>query len=187
MKFTKRVNRLKSTSNDKIYTPIQVALKMIEMCEITPEMKVLDCCKGGGVFYDNLPPCKKEYCEIDENIDFFENKNKYDLIIGNPPYSLWDEWVDHTMEMTDKFCYIFGTFNLTEKRMGHILRNNFGITKFHLTKIDWWFSPSFVAVFERNKPSIMSVEYNRILCECGKRCKRGQKGADPNVCAKKLK
>jgi len=48
--------------NDVIYTPLNVAKKMIELCEITSNMTVLDPSKGGDVFYDNLPDyCIKDY------------------------------------------------------------------------------------------------------------------------------
>ena len=56
--------------NDVIYTPKPVALKMIEMCDIKENMTVLDPCRGGGVFFDNLPKCNKDYCEIEEGKDF---------------------------------------------------------------------------------------------------------------------
>ena len=64
--------KLKVSSNDIIYTPKPVAELMIGLCEITSNMKVLDPSRGGGVFYDNLPDyCIKDYCEIEENKDFF--------------------------------------------------------------------------------------------------------------------
>ena len=177
------LKQIRRTKNDIVYTPKSVALKMIDMCNITPDMKVLDPCRGGGVFYDNLN-CHKDYCEIDEGKDFFDETKKYDLIIGNPPYSIWDKWIEHTMKLTDKFCYIFGTYNFTDKRVRDIINNGYGVTHFHLLKIDWWFSPSYIVVFEKNKPSLISVEPKRINCEsCGRRCKRGQKGFSMNECS----
>ena len=146
----KIANNIKSrkTANDKINTPKNVALLMIEMCDIKENDKVLDPSKGKGIFYNNLPNnCEKFYCEIDENNDFFDFNDKVDLIIGNPPYSLWTKWLEHTIEITDKFCYIFGCFNFTDKRLRDILNNGFGLTKFHILKIDWWFSPSYLCVF----------------------------------------
>lgn len=166
--------------NDVIYTPLSVAELMISLCDIQPEEKVLDPSKGGGVFYDNLPPCNKEYCEITEDKDFFDYNNKVDLIIGNPPYSLWSKWLEHTVKICDKFCYIFGVYNFTPFRLEKIFDAGFIITKFHICKVDWWFSPSFIVLFEKGniQNSIISSTPKRIMCECGVRCKRGQKTKD---------
>jgi len=166
--------------NDVIYTPKLVAKIMIDMCDIKETDSVLDPSKGGGVFYDNLPPCEKHYCEITEDKDFFDYNNKVDLIIGNPPYSLWSKWLEHTVKICDKFCYIFGVYNFTPFRLEKIFDAGFIITKFHICKVDWWFSPSFIVLFEKGnlENSIISSTPKRIMCECGIRCKRGQKTKD---------
>lgn len=183
--MTEKTRNIKSRSNanDIIYTPLSVALKMIDMCDITENMLVLDPSKGAGVFYNNLPKCNKDYCEIEEDKDFFLYNKKVDLIIGNPPYSLWDKWLEHTMKLTDKFCYILGCFNFTDKRLRDIINKGYGVTKFHLLKIDWWFSPSYLIVFEKNKTSIITVENKTVMCYiCNKRCKRGRCGNSHNEC-----
>ena len=184
---SKICRNLKKSSNDIIYTPKIVALKMIEFCEIKEGDKVLDPSKGGGVFYDNLPKnCIKSYCEITENKDFFAETGKYDLIIGNPPYSKWDKWLYHTMTLTDKFCYIFGFLNFTDKRIRDIQNKGYGIVKIHLLKIDYWFSQSIIVVFEKNKQSLITVEPNPIYCNiCNKRCNRGRNGNSANICCPK--
>jgi len=181
----------RKSPNDKIYTPKPVAIKMIEMCEIKKGDKVLDPSKGGGVFYNNFPTyCIKDYCEIEEQKDFFNYNNKVDCVIGNPPYSLWTNWIDHTMEITNKFCYIFGIMNLTDTRLKHIIDKGFGITKIHILKIDWWFGHQYLILFEKDKPSIMTVEDMRIFCDiCNnkpKKCKRGNKGINPNLCSNNI-
>ena len=183
--LSKICNKLKKSSNDIIYTPKPVALKMIEFCEIKEGDKVLDPSKGGGVFYDNLPKnCIKSYCEITENKDFFDETIKYDLIIGNPPYSLLSKWIEQTMKLTDKFCYIFGIMNLTDTRLHYIINKGYGITKIHLLKIDWWFGHQYILLFEKNKQSLITVEPNRIFCDiCNKRCKRGLKIYGANDCS----
>ena len=180
----KNGNKLKKNSNDIIYTPKPVALKMIEMCNIKEGTTVLDPSKGGGVFYDNLPQtCIKDYCEITENKDFFEYNKNVDLIIGNPPYSLWDRWIQHTMTITNKFCYILGCLNFTDTRLRKIFDNGFVITKFHLLKIDWWFSSSYIIIFEKGIKSIITVEPKCILCDiCNGRCKRGRAENHANTC-----
>ena len=178
-------NTIKSrkTPNDKIYTPLPVALRMIEMCDIKPTDKVLDCSLGGGIFYNNLPKCEKYWCEIDDEIvgndkrDFFDFTERVDLVIGNPPFSLWTKWLEHTMKITDKFCYLMGTMNLTDTRLKDIQNNGFNLTKLHILKIHYWFGHQYICIFEKNKLSIISVEPNRIYCDvCNSGiCKRGSK------------
>lgn len=174
--MNKSLNNKKQNPNDVIYTPLPVALDMIEKCNIEKGMKVLDPCRGRGVFYDNLPKqCIKDYCEIEEEKDFFEYNEKVDLIIGNPPYSLWNKWIEKTAELTDKFCYIMNNFNMTPVRLNKIKEFGFGLTYMKILRIDWWFAESYICIFERNKNSIIDFEPQRIKCDiCGERCKRGR-------------
>jgi hypothetical protein len=185
---TKVVNEIKNRkeANDRIYTPKPVALKMIEMCNLKEGDTVLDPSYGGGVFYDNLPEyVNKEWCEIDKGKDFFEYDKKVDFIIGNPPYSILNKWLDKTMDLTDKFCYILG-FNLTDTRLKKITERGYGITRMHIIDIDWWFGHSFIVLFEKNKPSIITAEPIKIICDiCCRRCKRGRLGNKPNDCSNK--
>jgi len=164
--------------NDVILTPKKLAIDMINLCNIKETDNVLDCSLGEGIFYNNYPKCKKDWCEITKGRDFFEytKGKKYDWIIGNPPYSIWSKWLKHTCKITDKFCYIFGVYNLTPPRVDEILKMGFGITSITLAKVDWWFSPSFIVICEKNKPSFVNVIRDRYLCDiCNKRCKRGLK------------
>jgi hypothetical protein len=165
-------------ANDKIYTPNDVAIKMISLCDIKEGDKVLDCSKGGGVFYNNYPTnCIKDYCEIEENRDFFNYNDKVDWIIGNPPYSLWTKWINHTVNITDNFCYIFGAFNLTPSRLQIIYDKGFIATHFHICKVNWWFSPSFIIVFKKGnqEDNILTTTKGDFMCDiCNKRCYRGR-------------
>jgi hypothetical protein len=96
----------------------------------------MDPSTGGGVFYDNLPTnCTKDYCEITGNKDCLYYNDKVDLIIDNPPYSIWDKWIDHTLNLTDNFCYILGCFHFTDTRVRKRLYNGFGFTKIHFLKL----------------------------------------------------
>ena len=187
-KLSDRLTNLKTSPNDVIYTPKPVAMKMISMCNITPDMTVLDCSRGAGVFYDNLPPCKKDWCEITDGKDFFEYNKRVDLIISNPPFSLWNKWLEKTMQLTDKFCFIMSSINFTDTRMKNIIENGFGITQIHLLRIEWWFGNALIVIFEKNKPSIITVEDKRIQCDiCGNRCNRGRKPIGMNECSPIIK
>ena len=176
-------NKQKHRSNDLYLTPLPVVFKAVEMCDINNEMSVLDPCRATGNFYNNLPTCKKEWCEITDGKDFFDYTNKVDLVIGNPPYSLWDKWLEHTIKITDKFCYIMGQQNLTDRRLRFLHSNGYGLTKIHLLQVDFWFGRTYICVFEKGKPSIMSVEMKPVLCDiCNTKCNRGRQGRCPNTC-----
>jgi len=177
--------KLRQKPNDIIFTPKPVAELMIKMCNIKPTDKVLDPSKGGGVFYDNFPECNKDWCEITEDKDFFKYDKPVDIICGNPPYSIWNKWLDKTMELTDKFCYIFGVMNLSSPRLQRIYEKGYVIKQFHIIKVDYWFSQSFLVLFEKGEPceSIIDFTGKTFMCDiCGKRCGRGQKDKSFNKC-----
>jgi len=163
--------------NDIIYTPEPVAKLIIGMCDINPTDKVLDPCKGEGVFFNNYPECNKNWCEITENKDFFKYNDKVDWIIGNPPFSLWTKWLEHTAKITDNFCYIMGIMNLTSKRIEKIKNAGFAITKIHFLKVRWWFGDSIVIVCQKNNSeSVISSSPEWYYCDiCGVECYRGLK------------
>lgn len=167
------VQKLNKSKNDVIYTPLLVVKDMIEICGIKPTDSVLDCSAGDNkIFYNNFPDCEKSYCEITDGINFFEETKHYDLIIGNPPYSIWNKWLAKTIELTNKFCFIIGALNFTDARVRMLKEAGFGLTYFKILNIEWYFSCSYLVVFEKDKQSIIDVGEKSVLCECGKRCKR---------------
>tara|TARA_R110001606_G_scaffold256651_1_gene404773 strand:- start:319 stop:921 length:603 start_codon:yes stop_codon:yes gene_type:complete len=185
-KSSKNLTKQKSVEyklkpNDVVFTPSKVAKLMIDLCDIKPDDKVLDCSKGEGVFFDNFPECIKDYCEIAENRDFFKYDKPVDIVCSNPPYSLWTKWLQHTVKLNPKkICYIFGLLNLTPARLSILHEAGYIITKFHICKIAWWFSPSFIVLFEKGNKEDTSITYTRdnFGCEiCGQNnhiCKRGR-------------
>ena len=174
----------KSAKQDVLYTPPAVAKTMVELCKLRKDDSVLDPSRGNGVFFNLFPEfVRKDWCEITEGRDFFECEDHFDWVIGNPPYSCWDDWLEKTCLIATNFCYLFSFLNFTPTRLNKIYEKGFGLTKVHVVKVDWWFSQSIIAVFEKGKESIVSVEPNTIQCEyCGKRCGRGRRGASYNEC-----
>ena len=67
-----RAIKERQTPNDVVYTPLSLAKILINMADIQPTDRVLDPCMGEGVFFDNLPECRKDWCEISELKDFFD-------------------------------------------------------------------------------------------------------------------
>lgn len=180
----------KKAKNDVIYTPEPVAKLMISMCPLVEGQHVLDPCRGMNiVFFKNFPrSVRRHWDEIEEGKDFFKREEQVDWVIGNPPYSLWDRWIEKTLEITRVgFCYLFGFLNFNEKRLEKITRAGFGITKMHLLSIDWYFGRSMVVVFERNKENIITFSPKYFCCDvCGGRCRRGRGGRDANKCGKAI-
>ena len=145
--------------NDIVFTPLAVAMKLIEMAEIKESDKVLDACKGEGVFFDNLPNCQKDYCEIVEGKDFFEYESRIDVIICNPPYSLYTRWINKCIYLSpQKIAFVMGSLNLTTKRLKILEDNNYFLTKMCILNIRGWFANTLLVVFERNGTPI--IEYN---------------------------
>ena len=180
--IAKAYQNKKTKKNDVIHTPKKIALLMIEMCDIKEGQTILDPCAGfNKIFYNNLPiRSVNDYCEITEGIDFFDYNKQVDTIIGNPPYSLWDKWIEKTISLKPlKFAYVFGQLNFTTVRLNKIKAAGYGITAMHIFKCTFWFGDSFAVLFEKDKRSILTIEPSTLKCEnCGKRCKR----VEANVC-----
>jgi hypothetical protein len=89
--------------NDVVLTNRSIAKKIIEY--FNPQGLCLDPCKGKGAFYDYMSH-PKEYCEIQENIDFFTYLKSVDWIISNPPYSNYDNFLLHSFEIAKNIVYL---------------------------------------------------------------------------------
>ena len=184
MESAKAIQMKKQKSNDICYTPVHIARLMIAMCKLKEGDRVLDpCCGKNGVFFNNFPSYTiNDWCEIENNRDFFDYNGSADIIVGNPPFSLFAKWIDKTLQLNpQKICYIFGSLNLTTARLNKFKAAGYGITAMHIFKNTYWFGDSFCVLFEKGAESIMSLEPATIMCEnCGHRCKR----VVPNVCGK---
>ena len=84
---------LLSREDDVVYTPADVAADVVT--HFGPYGKILDPCRGGGVFTDLMPGC--EWCEIRDGVDFFDWQEPVDWIVSNPPYSIFSKIMRHSM------------------------------------------------------------------------------------------
>lgn len=89
--------------NDVVFTPDGVARQIVEM--VKPSGFCLDPCMGEGAFYKYLPE-PKDWCEITEGKDFYQYDKKVDWIISNPPYSNFDDFLEHSFEIADNVVYL---------------------------------------------------------------------------------
>jgi len=124
----------------------------------------LDPCANSNVYYDQFPTETKDRCEILEGSDFLKiDANKYKenklVICSNPPYSILDDWFKKTIELKPQcFSYLIGIGNLTARRMEWCEKANYGLTKMKMLKVKSWYGMSVLVVFEKNRPSIMTID-----------------------------
>jgi hypothetical protein len=89
--------------SDIVYTPDWCACDIISWYK--PSGDILEPCKGDGAFLRYLPQTTK-WCEISEGIDFFAWIDRVDWIIGNPPYSIFDEWLERSFNLAEDIVYL---------------------------------------------------------------------------------
>ena len=99
---------------DVVYTPDLVAKKIIDL--LHPSGSCLDPCKGDGAFYNNLPE-GSDYCELTENKDFLFYNKKCDWIIGNPPYSIFDKFLQKSFELAENVSYLVPTNKVFQRQI----------------------------------------------------------------------
>jgi len=93
----------KINQNDVVYTPDAVARDIVNY--FNPSGMCLDPCLGDGAFYKYLPS-GREWCEIEKGRDFFFWSKPVDWIVGNPPYSIFSDWLRHSMELAPNIVYL---------------------------------------------------------------------------------
>lgn len=99
--------------SDVVYTPSRIAKGIID--HLKPEGVCLDPCKGDGAFLDHLPGA--DYCELREGKDFFDYKNKVDWVIGNPPYSIFKEFLEHSFDIADNVSFLVPTNKIFQRQV----------------------------------------------------------------------
>ncbi|MFQ5637993.1 MAG: hypothetical protein ACE5IR_08345 [bacterium] len=118
--------KMEPVKPDVVYTPYEVAKQIIAW--IKPSGKCLDPCKGDGAFLRHLPN-GSDWCEIREGKDFFDYENKVEWVIGNPPYSIFEDWLRHSFEIADNVVYILPTNKVFQRQVIMDMINKWGGVK----------------------------------------------------------
>lgn len=98
-----------SRDGDVVYTPAWCAEDMVRY--FGPTGRILEPCRGGGVFMRFLPP-DAEWCEIAEGRDFFAWSDPVDWIITNPPYRLIRAFLKHALTVADNIAFLIPARNV---------------------------------------------------------------------------
>ena len=89
--------------DDRVYTPDKLAKLIVD--HFMPTGRILEPCKGKGAFLRVLGgDC--EWCEIDEERDFFSYQGKVDWIVTNPPWSLLRPFLAHSMRVSENIVFL---------------------------------------------------------------------------------
>lgn len=99
--------------SDIVFTPSEIAADVVGWFE--PTGRILDPCRGGGVFADLMPGC--DWCEIRDGRDFFDWQERVDWIVSNPPYSIFLKWLNHSMRIADDIVYVIPLFKVWQSAL----------------------------------------------------------------------
>lgn len=118
--------------NDVVFTPDWLAKKICEIFPIQEIDKVLEPCKGEGVFLKYLPK-DTDWCEITEGRNFYDYNKKVDWIVTNPPYSDFNRFLDHAFELAENVVLLVPVAKMF-KSMGTIrtIESYGGIVELHM-------------------------------------------------------
>lgn len=156
------------------YTSPLMVKDLIKLIPFENEDYVLDAGSGQNkVWYENIPiKCNKTECEIEDGIDFLECNDKYDWVIGNPPFAtnkiingrhqnLIPQWIEKSSEVATKgmaFLLNHKVINfLTPVRLQKLKEKGFEITRWHIVADKRWFGRYYFLIFQKKK-GILSWE-----------------------------
>jgi len=108
---------------DVVYTPRTVSKGIIDF--LKPTGYCLDPCKGDGAFFDYMPIGSK-YCELKEGTDFLHCDDKFDWIIGNPPYSIFEQFLKHSFDISDNVSFLVPTNKVFQRQLIMDMINDYG-------------------------------------------------------------
>lgn len=103
MKPTQPNRSGKATAADSVMTPTHIARLIVEL--LRPTGFCLEPCRGTGAIYDELPE-PKDWCEITMGRDFFDYAGRADWLITNPPYSIYDQFLEKSFSVADNVALL---------------------------------------------------------------------------------
>lgn len=158
-----KLTDLKENPNDIVFTPLNVAKLHIGLIDAKEGETWLDPFRGGGVYYNNFPTEKKDYCEIVEGKDFFLYDKPVDIICSNPPFSLLDRVIEQSIFLSPRIIsYIWGALNTTPKRLKVLNDSGYGLVCLHYAVIrNFGCGTSLILVFEKNRENMKGFSYSK--------------------------
>ena len=128
------------------YTNNEMAKYLISTIKFKDNDIVIEPCKGGGAFYNNLPNnIIKKYCEIKENKDYLLFNEMVDVTLSNPPFvprKLFWSFMLNAMKTTRREIYWLINMRslevFTKNRMEEIKKNEWYLQSMKILSDKRW-------------------------------------------------
>jgi hypothetical protein len=149
----------RSSKHDNFYTPFSMTEQLLKNEKFDYSKKILEPAMGHGAILKIL----RKYTlntygnDISTGKSFFKEENKFDYIITNPPFSLWDEFIKKAKTIaTEKFAFLGRLEFLTGlKRFNENIYSDpeYSLTKIYLfvRKVNLSFSEEYSCLREDGK------------------------------------
>ena len=147
---------------DCVQTPIEYAQAIIE--HFKPIGRTLEPCSGDGNFLKVYPFTAS--CEILKGSDFFDEKETYNWIITNPPYSKMRKFIQHSMKIADNIVFLTTINHLWLKaRIRDIEQAGYGIREIVIFDTPKTFPPSGfqIGCFYLQKGYVGDIKYSKLI------------------------
>lgn len=103
MKPTKPNRTGKATASDTVFTKSETAQWIVDY--FNPQGSILEPSAGKDAFFAKFKNKEKYRCELADGTNFFDWTKKVDWIITNPPYSIYDQFLEHAFKIADNVVF----------------------------------------------------------------------------------
>ena len=149
--FTINANktRTKDRRTDVYLTPATLVHVHLAQLRNLGIQSILDPFRGSGAYYDAFPEffpnATRDWCEIEQDRDFFEFASEVDCIASNPPYSLMSKIIEKSISLKPKYIsFLLCQHNITPHRIQRFNDAGYFIAGYFLCRVDRWFGTSVI-------------------------------------------
>ena len=149
--YVSSVQKSGAQPQDIFYTPDEVVDIILEDCvEILGDNMlkglILDPCKGEGAYLKKFPAFFPghtfDWCEIEEGKDFLTYESPVFAIIGNPPYSLINKFIEKATALRPRIIsFLLLTMHISTRRFQLINQSGYAVRGLRFLNIRDWFNP----------------------------------------------
>lgn len=163
---TSHAIKQRQEAKDVFYTPITVVQKHLSLIESNETDVWYDPFAGKNIYFNNFPTKKKFCSEISRGTDFFKFNLPIDIICSNPPYSIIDKVLEHSVSLKPRvISYLLLEGKMTPKRLEFMNNSGYSLTSQYICKVWSWYGMAVAYTFTKmEKPdNLCKVVYDRIV------------------------